>query len=108
LYRIGVNVCLNRVTSKAPRLDRMQTLDAAQHPDTGEEHAEEALLRKERAERVREAIATLPPKQRATLILRMYHDLPHEQIAGILGSSVGASKANLFHALNRLRAVLQS
>ncbi len=108
LYRIGVNVCLNKVTSKAPRLDRMQSLDAVQHPDTRDEHAEDALLRKERAARVREAIATLPPKQRATLILRMYHDLPHEEIANLLGSSVGASKANLFHALNRLRAVLQS
>lgn len=108
LYRIGVNVCLNKVTSKAPRLDRMQPLDAVQHADTSGEHPEAALMRKERAERVRAAIATLPPKQRATLILRMYHDLPHEEIASILGSSVGASKANLFHALNRLRAVLQS
>ena len=39
-------------------------------------------------------------------ILRVYHELPHEQIAGILGSSVGAVKANFFHALNNLKKLM--
>jgi DNA-directed RNA polymerase specialized sigma24 family protein len=56
---------------------------------------------------VRAAIARLPRKQRATLILRVYHDLTHEEIAGILGSSVGAAKANFFHALANLKKLLQ-
>jgi RNA polymerase sigma-70 factor (ECF subfamily) len=64
------------------------------------------VLREERAAQVRRAVATLPPKQRATLILRMYHELSHEEIAGILGSSVGAVKANFFHALGNLRRQL--
>jgi RNA polymerase sigma factor (sigma-70 family) len=50
------------------------------------------VLKAERASRVREAIAQLPPKQRATLILRTYHELSHQEIANILGSSVGASR----------------
>ena len=52
---------------------------------------------------VRAAIARLPTKQRATLILRVYHELPHEEIADMLGSSVGAVKANFFHALANLQ-----
>jgi DNA-directed RNA polymerase specialized sigma24 family protein len=36
----------------------------------------------------------------------MYHELSHEEIAGILGSSVGAVKANFFHALGNLRRQL--
>ena len=59
------------------------------------------------AAQVRAAIAKLPRKQRATLVLRVYHDLPHDQIAGILGSSVGAVKANFFHALNNLKKLLR-
>ena len=55
---------------------------------------------------VRAAIARLPKKQRVTLMLRVYHELPHEQIAGILGSSVGAVKTNFFHALANLRKLL--
>jgi RNA polymerase sigma-70 factor (ECF subfamily) len=49
----------------------------------------------------------LPKKQRATLVLRVYHDLPHDEIAKILGSSVGAVKANFFHALNNLKKLLR-
>ncbi len=104
LYRIAVNVCLNRVSAKAPRFAALDTVDLA---DRHAERADAALLRGERAVQVRAAIARLPNKQRATLILRVYHDLPHEQIADILGSSVGAVKANFFHALAGLRKLLQ-
>jgi RNA polymerase sigma-70 factor (ECF subfamily) len=55
---------------------------------------------------VRAAIRRLPPKQRATLILRVYHELPHEEIARTLGSTVGAVKANFFHALGNLRRLM--
>jgi RNA polymerase sigma-70 factor (ECF subfamily) len=104
LYRIAVNVCLNRVSAKAPRLE---ALDATELVDRRAERADAALLRGERAAEVRAAIARLPHKQRATLVLRVYHDLPHEQIASILGSSVGAVKANFFHALANLKKLLQ-
>ena len=108
LYRIAVNVSLNKVSSKAAR---PEPLDALLHANdlraaSGDESAADAVLRYERAAQVRAAIARLPKKQRATLILRIYHDLPHEQIAGILGSSVGAVKANFFHALNNLKKLL--
>ena len=55
---------------------------------------------------MRAAIARLPNKQRATLILRTYHELPHDEIAKILGSSVGAVKANFFHALANLKKLM--
>jgi RNA polymerase sigma-70 factor (ECF subfamily) len=105
LYRIGVNVCLNRVSAKTPKL---APLESADRPDDGVERADARLVRGERAAQVRAAIARLPDKQRATLILRVYHDLPHQQIAGILGSSVGAVKANFFHALANLKKLLQT
>jgi RNA polymerase sigma-70 factor (ECF subfamily) len=103
LYRIGVNVCLNRLSSKAPRPEPLGDRD---HVDVRAEQADTALLRGERAAAVRAAIAKLPRKQRATLILRVYHELPHDEIAGILGSSVGAVKANFFHALANLRKLI--
>jgi RNA polymerase sigma-70 factor, ECF subfamily len=103
LYRIGVNQCLNRVGKRTMRLER---LDEAQADISRGESADGTLLREERAARVRRAIAQLPEKQRATLILRAYHDLPHEEIARVLGGSVSAAKTNLHHALKRLRAIL--
>jgi len=109
LYRIGVNVCLNRVSTKAPKPESLEPLLSAsdERIAANAESATEALLRGERANQVRAAIARLPKKQRATLILRVYHDLPHEEIARVLGSSVGAVKANFFHALNNLKKLLR-
>ena len=103
LYRIGVNTCLNRVTVKKPITE---DIDARQHVDVQRESPADRLLREERGVRVRTAIAQLPPKQRATLVLRMYQELSHEEIAGVLGSSVGAVKANFFHALGNLKKIL--
>ena len=105
LYRVAVNVCLNRVGSRAPRL---AALDIADRPDSRVERADTMLLRRERAAEVRAAIARLPRKQRAALILRVYHELPHEAIAEIVGSSAGAVKANFFHALANLRKLLRA
>ena len=104
LYRIGVNLCLNRVGRKT---SPTESLDARQHIDSRTESASDRVLREERSIRVRKAIAALPPKQRATLVLRMYHELSHEEIAGVLGSSVGAVKANFFHALGNLKKRLR-
>ncbi len=104
LYRIAVNVCLNRLALKTPK---GEPLEPTERVDLRAERPDVALLRDERAAEVRAAIRQLPPKQRATLVLRVYHDLPHEEIAGILGSSVGAAKANLFHALANLKKLLR-
>jgi RNA polymerase sigma-70 factor (ECF subfamily) len=103
LYRIGVNVSLTRAASKKPA---SEPIDAAQHVDAAAASPLDAIVRGEHAARVRAAIRRLPPKQRATLILRVYHELPHEEIARTLGSTVGAVKANFFHALGNLRRLM--
>ncbi len=104
LYRIGVNLCLNRMGARPPAT---QPLEERRHVDVAVESPDERLLKQERAALVRSAIARLPRKQRATLILRLYHDMPHQQIAEVLGSSVGAVKANFFHALANLKRQLE-
>jgi RNA polymerase sigma-70 factor (ECF subfamily) len=104
LYRVGVNVCLNRVALKTPKLE---TIEPEQHVDQRNPDAHELVARGERAIVVRRAIAKLPPKQRATLVLRIYQEMSHEEIAAVLGSSVGAVKANFFHALGNLKRLLQ-
>jgi RNA polymerase sigma-70 factor (ECF subfamily) len=104
LYRIAVNVSLNRVSVKRPA---SEPLDARAHVDTRTESAADRVLRGERAERVRAAIAKLPRKQRASLILRVYQEMSHQEIADALGSTVGAVKANVFHALQNLKKLLE-
>lgn len=103
LHRIAVNVSLNRVAVKRPRFE---PVEEEQHVDTSAETQSDRMLREERAARVRAAVARLPEKQRAALILRTWEELPHQEVARILGTSVGAAKANVFHALQNLKKML--
>jgi RNA polymerase sigma-70 factor, ECF subfamily len=102
LYRIAVNTCLNFRSSRRPEPEELS--DALQDGRAG---VLDTMEEEERARRVRQAVSRLPEKQRATLILKVYHELTHQEVAGIVGSSVGTVKANLFHALGNLRKMLQ-
>ena len=103
LHRIAVNLSLNAVAGRARRAETNEERAA---PVASDPDAMSRLLSGERAAQVRAAIARLPPKQRATLVLRVYQEMPHQEIADLLGSSVGAVKANFFHALANLKRLL--
>jgi RNA polymerase sigma-70 factor (ECF subfamily) len=104
LYRVTVNTCLNRVASRKPVA---APLEAAAEVDARAANPLDEVLRAERSEVVQRAIAMLPPKQRATLMLRVYQDCSNEEIAVAMGSTIGAVKANFFHALGNLRRLLK-
>jgi RNA polymerase sigma-70 factor (ECF subfamily) len=101
LYRIAVNTCLNfRAARKAASEElKDDVADAGRRVD-------DRMEDDELSQQVREAESRLPEKQRAPLILKIYNDLTHEEVAAILGSTVGTVKANLFHALGNLRKAM--
>jgi RNA polymerase sigma-70 factor (ECF subfamily) len=101
LYRIAVNTCLNFRASRRPPPQELSDAVPDRSPAVTER-----MEGDESAARVRAAVSRLPEKQRATVILKVYHDLTHEEVAGILGSTVGTVKANLFHALGKLRKLM--
>jgi RNA polymerase sigma-70 factor (sigma-E family) len=51
-------------------------------------------------------VRSLPPRQRAVIVLRYYEDLSEEQIADALGCSRGTVKSTAHHALSALRAAI--
>jgi RNA polymerase sigma-70 factor (sigma-E family) len=53
-----------------------------------------------------QAVAALPPRQRATLVLRLYCDLSVDQSAQVLGCSAGTVKSQTARALSTLRSAL--
>jgi RNA polymerase sigma-70 factor (ECF subfamily) len=101
LYRIAVNACLNHRAARRPLTEELH--DGFADPRSG---AYARVEGEDEARRLREAVARLPEKQRATLILKVYQELTHEEVAGILGATVGTVKSNLFHALANLRRLL--
>jgi RNA polymerase sigma factor (sigma-70 family) len=53
-----------------------------------------------------EALGTLPPRQRAVLVLRYFEDLSEAQVADLLGCSLGTVKSTASRGLTRLQAAL--
>ncbi len=53
-------------------------------------------------------VKSLPPRQRAVIVLRYYEDLSEQEIADALGCSRGNVKSTAHHALKALRAALGS
>jgi RNA polymerase sigma-70 factor (ECF subfamily) len=55
---------------------------------------------------VREAIATLPPRQRQAVVLRYLADLPIADVADAMGCATGTVKAALHQAMRTMRVDL--
>jgi len=66
-----------------------------------------SLLDQELSLKVQEAVASLSPLQREALVLFEYEGLSLNEIASIVETDVGAVKARLFRARERLRQALQ-
>lgn len=58
-------------------------------------------------DRLRRALLTLPPRQRAVVVLRHYEDLGEAEVARILGCSVGTVKSQCARGLAKLREALE-
>ncbi len=54
------------------------------------------------------ALQAVSPRQRATLVLRIVHDLPIEQVAEILGCSTGTVKSQHARGIETLRAAYRA
>jgi RNA polymerase sigma-70 factor (sigma-E family) len=55
---------------------------------------------------LRRALAQLPVRQRAVLVLRYYEDLSEAQTASVLDCSVGSVKTQTSRALRKMRAIV--
>jgi RNA polymerase sigma-70 factor (ECF subfamily) len=100
IYRIATNVAISylrkRKVRAVVRLDEMVSnmLTGGNEP---QREADQSELRK----LVSEAVAALPAQQKQVFILRFYEELSYEEIAQIMHRSMGAMKANYFHAMKK-------
>jgi RNA polymerase sigma-70 factor, ECF subfamily len=101
LYRIVVNTCLDHRRSARrlrPLLEDLVNLFTVRR-----ETVLQDLLRMEMQQGVQQVVAALVPEQRILVILRYTENLSYEEIAGILGCSVGTVGSRL----NRAHKVLE-
>jgi len=65
------------------------------------------LDKKEKLETVEKILQKLPVKQREIFIMRNYDELSYEEVSQMTGKSIGALKANYFHALNKVKELMK-
>jgi RNA polymerase sigma-70 factor (ECF subfamily) len=99
LYRVIVNLCIDR-SRRVRRTDEL-----ADQPAAGLS-AESEVLRDERKKLLLGALAALPAKERAAVVLREIEGLPTAEVASILGSSEVTVRSQISRAITRLRAIL--
>lgn len=91
---------VNEYLSSRRRTHR--TMPLADPSSHGESHPDHAIEHAERAAMIA-ALAQLPRKQRATLVLRFYEGQSDAEIASILGCSQSTVRSNAARALAALR-----
>ena len=111
LFRIATHLALNalrdgkneklqeRLDDESPDMPARQVSDA--RPTV-----EQRMVYRVRLDEVRRAVATLPEKQRAAVLMHKYEEMEYSQIAKVLSCSESAVKSLLFRAYETLRARL--
>ncbi len=116
LFRIATHLSIDAVrrerTSLKEDVDEVNEAHVADGADgilaTGlGNDPRENLLRREMAERIEAALATLPEKHRTILVLREVEGLSYEELAERLGIHKGTVMSRLFHARKKMQAALR-
>ncbi len=111
LFRIATNLAINSLRDGKAEKNQEQLDGPAgggaglQVPDR-RPTAEQVLVYRVKLEEVRQAIAQLPEKQRAAVLMHKYEEMEYSQIAKVLGCSEPAVKSLLFRAYECLRGRL--
>jgi len=102
IYRIATNMCLTQLKKNRVHTVPLEAVEGTleANPDSGgpDYSGLEAA--------VSNAMAGLPPRQRAVFAMRFFDKMSLKEIAEASGTSVGAVKANYHHAVRRLRSIL--
>ncbi len=107
VYRIATNVAISylrkRKVRAVVRLDEVisNMLSGGNEPQREADRAELKRL-------VAEAVDSLPTQQKQVFVLRFYEELSYEEIAQMMHRSLGAMKANYFHAIKKIGEYLKN
>ena len=103
--QVLVNLVLDGATQRARRTGELAA-EGAGAPEPADLRALRDLHGVDTQQDLLATLATLPPGQRAAIVLRYWEDLPEAEVAEILGCSVGTVKSSASRGLARLRAAI--
>jgi RNA polymerase sigma-70 factor (ECF subfamily) len=103
IRRVAANLCLNFLESQktSTQLDDERDEDKSQSPS-------QQVEVKERSEKIRQALASLPPHYRLVVELRHYQEMSYDEIADELKIPLSDVKSHLFRARKLLAEKLHA
>jgi RNA polymerase sigma-70 factor (ECF subfamily) len=115
LFTIATNLCLNELRRPEQKLrvdlwDRKEDEEGSEAPALPDAEGitpEEGAASRELSRKIEAAVAELPPKQRAALLLSRMDGLAYRDVAEVMGCTEGAVKALLFRATQSLKRTLR-
>ena len=94
-----MNLCLDR-TRSSKRWEELPELISA------DSSIEAAMITEQRKRTLMAALGSLPPRERAAVVLREIEGLSTGEVAAILGSSDSTVRSQVAKAVGRLRSIL--
>jgi len=111
LFRIATHLAMNwirdgRNEKRQASLDEESPDGTAKQVPDGSRTVEQELVYQAKLGEVRQAIDSLPAKQKAAVMMHKYEEMEYTQIADVLSCSESAVKSLLFRAYESLRVRL--
>ena len=111
-FRVARNAWIDRRRRAAARPRVAEETEDGRAPlveevPTTEGNPERGLVQREGADRVRRALGELSESHRAVFELGVLQELSYAEIAEVLSIPVGTVKSRMFHAVRRLRDILE-
>ena len=108
LYGITVNVCRDAAKKRQQHSDRFLSFhegaeEGAMEVADQQENADDALIHSQQRELIARAMATLPYKERASIVLRDVEGLSTEEVARILKSSANTVRSQVSSARKKIK-----
>jgi RNA polymerase sigma factor (sigma-70 family) len=100
IYRIATNECLGFLKQKKRRF--FLPIGDVEKELLGKLESDTSINADKLELKLQQAILSLPEKQRMVFNLRYYDNMKYEEMAEVLGTSVGALKASYHHAATKV------
>ena len=104
LFRITRNLVFNELRRKRHFADQAEEIP--EPAERADKEPDQVLLGEELQLAIQDAINRLPESQRMAIILRRYEEMPYEEIAKVMWTTIPAVKSILFRARAELRECL--
>lgn len=105
LYRITMTRSLNFIKRRS--LNKFLSISGLKNKVNDNYDPIVSVENKEKLKRIEMILQKIPAKQREVFVLRNFEQLDYPEISEVTGTSIGALKANYFHAVNKIKELMK-